>query len=151
MLFNSYLFLLAFLPAVTLAVLLLQYLERRQALFAFVILSSAVFYGYSSLPHLVIFYASIFMNYQISRFCRSSYLWLSLGVAANIGLLGVFKYAGFVTGVLRGVGLDVPSISLALPLAMSLSTFQQISFLIDSRRGIITRPDLLTWRCPFLC
>ncbi len=66
MLFNSYLFLFAFLPAVTLGVLLLQRLERRKALFAFVILSSAVFYGYSSLLHLAILCASILMNHQIS-------------------------------------------------------------------------------------
>lgn len=54
----------------------------------------------------------------------------------NLGLLGTFKYSGFITeniNLLFGLQLDVPSF--ILPIGISFYTFQTISYTIDVYRG----------------
>ncbi len=54
----------------------------------------------------------------------------------NLGLIGVFKYTGFVlTNVyaLFGISADVPKI--ALPIGISFYTFQLLSYVVDVYRG----------------
>ena len=85
---------------------------------------------------------SILANYgfgqQILRLARggrpqAARRWLIAGVAANLALLGWFKYANFlVQGVLR---LHTPELDIFLPLAISFFTFQQIMFLVESESG----------------
>ena len=59
-----------------------------------------------------------------------------LGVAANLALLGLFKYADFAVGTLNAVVGDAFSLpGLALPLGISFFTFHAISYLIDVHRG----------------
>ena len=65
---------------------------------------------------------------------------LAAGVAANLVVLGWFKYAGFFA---RTAGLPVPDI--VLPLAISFFTFQQIMFLVDSRRRLVPLAGLLPY------
>ncbi len=145
MLFNSHLFLLVFLPIVWLGIFVLQRYRNRSLLLAFIFLASLIFYRYSSAFHLAIFTASIIFNFYISGLCRASSLCVAIGIAGNLGLLGVFKYAGFVTGELHHAGVSVTVFSYALPLAISFYTFQQISFLVDIRRGVTVRPGFLTY------
>jgi alginate O-acetyltransferase complex protein AlgI len=58
----------------------------------------------------------------------------SLGV--NLGLLGTFKYAGFVVETVNGaLGTTFTSPGFALPLGISFYTFQTISYVIDVYRG----------------
>ena len=123
MLFNSHLFLLVFLPIVWLGIFVLQRYRNRTLLLAFIFLASLIFYGYSSAFHLAIFTASIIFNFYISGLCRANSLCVAIGIAGNLGLLGVFKYAGFVTGELRHAGVSVTAFSYALPLAISFYTF----------------------------
>lgn len=62
--------------------------------------------------------------------------WLMLGVAANLGLLGFFKYADFFlenAALLAGGGID--PIGVILPIGISFFTFQQIAYLVDVREG----------------
>ena len=54
-----------------------------------------------------------------------------LGIALNLGVLGVFKYADFFLGVVESQF----HFGLALPLAISFFTFQQVAYLVDLRRG----------------
>ena len=64
-------------------------------------------------------------------------------VAADLGVLGVFKYYGFfaqeINGVLEsvGLGLSMPLVALAIPLGVSFITFQAISYTVDVHRGKI--------------
>lgn len=60
--------------------------------------------------------------------------WLIIGVAADLAALGSFKYLGFFSGILRGVGLDVPDPMIALPIGISFYIFQSISYLVDVYR-----------------
>jgi D-alanyl-lipoteichoic acid acyltransferase DltB (MBOAT superfamily) len=66
---------------------------------------------------------------------------LAVGVSLVVGLLVVFKYAGFAGELFATgaglLGLDVlpPSIALALPVGISFWTFQTIAYLVDVARG----------------
>ncbi len=67
---------------------------------------------------------------------------MAAAIALNLVVLGVFKYAYFaVTNVNAAFGTDFTLGSIILPLGISFFTFEQISFLVDVRRGQ-TRPSL---------
>jgi alginate O-acetyltransferase complex protein AlgI len=75
---------------------------------------------------------------------------LALSLSANLGLLGYFKYAGFLlevaSDVSRAVGspLLVPAFSTVLPIGISFYTFQSLSYTVDVYRGRISaEPSLL--------
>ncbi len=64
-------------------------------------------------------------------------------IAMNLGMLGVFKYAGFAAVTLNdglrllGTGLRVPVPHLILPLGISFYIFQSISYTVDVYRGLL--------------
>jgi len=74
---------------------------------------------------------------------RRKRLWLVLGLAANLGLLGWFKYAGFfwenASALLRALDLPVAAgpLVVVLPIGISFYTLQAIGYLVDVYR----RPD----------
>jgi alginate O-acetyltransferase complex protein AlgI len=71
---------------------------------------------------------------------------LAGGIAANLGLLGYFKYANFLTDNINAafnVGLALPDI--LLPLGISFFTFTQIAYLVDSYRGEAREYDFLNY------
>ena len=63
--------------------------------------------------------------------------WIPLfGVALNLAVLGLFKYADFFRGTVFGLlGQHWQPWDLILPLGISFFVFQKISYLIDLRRG----------------
>lgn len=62
-------------------------------------------------------------------------------VAADLLLLGFFKYAGFLAETVNALpGVALPVLSLALPLGISFYTFQGISYCVDVYRGTV-RPE----------
>jgi len=67
---------------------------------------------------------------------------ITAGVAFNLALLGLFKYADFALGTFNAVlGADTFALpQLALPLGISFFTFHSISYLIDVHRGDV-RPS----------
>jgi D-alanyl-lipoteichoic acid acyltransferase DltB (MBOAT superfamily) len=71
---------------------------------------------------------------------------LIVGVLFNLSLLGYFKYSDFflknINGLFSG---DIPLLHLALPLAISFYTFQQIAYLVDSYRGETREYDFLNY------
>jgi alginate O-acetyltransferase complex protein AlgI len=142
MIFSSLPFLLYFLPAVLTLFLLLRALNQPEAALLTLLLASWGFYAAWSPAYLALLLGSIGINYlaglQIKR--RGSQPWLALGIAFNLGLLGLFKYAGFISGeVLR----MAEPLSLVLPLAISFFTFQQVAWLVDLSRGVVGLPG---WR-----
>ena len=61
---------------------------------------------------------------------------LAASLVFDLGMLGVFKYSGFVVenmNLLTGLSLPVPQI--ALPIGISFYTFQTISYVVDVYRG----------------
>ena len=62
--------------------------------------------------------------------------WLVLGVLANLGALGYFKYAGFLVDNANALlGTTWHLARIVLPLGISFFTFQQIAYLVDAHRG----------------
>ena len=129
MLFHSQMFMLGFLPPV----LLLFHGARTQRSREWVlVLASLVFYGgwdWRFVPALV---ALTLANWLCVRAWAGSGWrgWLGAGVALNLGVLGVCKYADFVAAQF-GAG----PLGIILPLGVSFFTFQKISYLVDLHRG----------------
>jgi len=69
-------------------------------------------------------------------------MWLALGLVFNLGLLGVFKYAGLLAGT-----LGLPFGGIYLPLGISFFTFQQVMYLVDTSRGQTDDVPLLDYAC----
>jgi D-alanyl-lipoteichoic acid acyltransferase DltB (MBOAT superfamily) len=103
-------------------------------------LVSAVFYAawdWRFLPMLII---SISFNFSVAKLIinRNSLPLLLAAIAANLALLGWFKYAGLFVGTINSVsGESIAVPDLILPLGISFFTFQQISYLIECRNGKI--------------
>ena len=61
---------------------------------------------------------------------------LTLGIVANVSLLAYFKYTDFlIQNINMAIEGHIPLLHLALPLAISFFTFQQIAYLVESYRG----------------
>ena len=90
---------------------------------------------------------SILINYFLGRIIqkekasRLGFFIMWLGIALNLGVLGVFKYADFFLGVVESQF----HFGLALPLAISFFTFQQVAYLVDLRRGEIKPPSFINY------
>src|SRR5690349_23564723 len=116
MLFNSFPFLLVFLPAALLIQVLAERFAPRFRLQALLALS-LIFYGYWDWRFVPLIVASILVNWIVARVFgkrRPPYV-LPLAIAANLLVLGVFKYSGFFAGIANWLGgLDLPEPRFAL-------------------------------------
>ena len=150
MLFNSYEFLFAFFPISLAVYFLCKRFAGRLEYLALLVLS-LFFYAWWNVYFLPLLLLSITVNYifgtiiasQVGNGRQRAAGWLmAAAVALNLGVLGVFKYAYFaVTNLNTALGTDFTLGSIILPLGISFFTFEQISFLVDVRRGQ-TRPSL---------
>ena len=141
MLFNSYSFILAFLP-VSLAVFFAVGARHHLAAAAWLTLASLFFYGWWDPRYVVLLLASIAWNFSIGRIIAQSTApgiktaVLATGIAANIGLLAYFKYANFFLHSINALfGSSIGLGEIILPLGISFFTFTQIAFLVDTYRG----------------
>jgi D-alanyl-lipoteichoic acid acyltransferase DltB (MBOAT superfamily) len=141
MLFNSFAFLLVFLPA-ALAVHALAARSERLRLPVLLVLS-VVFYGYWDWRFVPLMLVSIALNHAVARlFARSGDgRVIVAAILANLAVLGLFKYAGFFARLANGLGLAVPEVELPLPLGISFFTFHHIMYLVDLRAGRAPRLD----------
>ena len=148
MLFNSVPFLAIFLPITLVTCFLLAARASSRAALAWLAFASLVFYGYWRLADVPVLLGSVMMNYCIGRQLqiRASRLLLIFGVAANLLLLGFFKYLIFLTvtaNAALGAAFTVPQI--ILPLGISFYTFQQIAYLVDSHGGVVKERNPLDY------
>jgi D-alanyl-lipoteichoic acid acyltransferase DltB (MBOAT superfamily) len=108
-------------------------------------LASFVFYGWWDPRFLLLILASGFLDFwaggQMRRDPQRKKLYLMLSLAGNLGSLAAFKYLGFLTGNLQALGLDVPLLTLPLPVGISFYTFQSMSYTIDIYRGELEPTD----------
>ena len=140
MLFNSYVFLFAYLP-ITVAGFFI--LGRRSQLWAAAWLAGAslFFYGWWDYRYLPLLLGSVVFNYACAgllapgRGMHRKAL-LTAAIAANLGLLAYYKYAGFfVASLAELLAQPLPALHVVLPIGISFFTFTQIAFLVDSYRG----------------
>jgi D-alanyl-lipoteichoic acid acyltransferase DltB (MBOAT superfamily) len=146
-LFNSYAFLLAFLPATYIG---FYCIARRWAAAAnlFLALASLFFYGWWDWRYVPLLVGSVAFNYCAARQLIGAAqgnnpgrvrAWLTLAVAADLALLGVFKYADFFVSSADALGAQIPLLHVALPLGISFFTFTQIAYQVDIARGEVER------------
>ena len=136
MLFNSQLFLLAFLPLTLIAYYRLA--NDRPAREWLLIAASLIFYGYWDFRLVPLLVGSIIANWLFALCFRgtSHKAIVILGVALNLFIIGVFKYTDFFAGSLSWlVGAQHSPWNIILPLGISFFTFQQISYLADRYKG----------------
>ncbi len=141
MLFNSKIFIFLFLPITLIGYYGCNKFKKETAGMAWLILMSFLFYGYFKPIYLPILVGSILFNYAVSSFLLKlgkqniRKLLLILGVGANISVLGLFKYEGFLKDIVNGIfATDFQPLGLLMPLGISFFTFQQISYVVDSYR-----------------
>lgn len=143
MLFNSYIFIFAFLPIALAGYYGFNYFRLYKVSNIFLIGMSLWFYGYFNKNYLLIICGSIIANFFISKgmAClgerqRIRKLLLIFGICANIALIFYFKYYDFfLENINIAFGKSFELRHIVLPLGISFFTFQQISYLVDSCRG----------------
>lgn len=150
MLFNSYEFLLVFLPVTWVIFRLVARFRVPAAAMATLITASLVFYGYWNPKLILLLLLSVAFNYfwsaWLDRARTHARLRLAFGIAVNLAVLGYFKYANFLlenmtqAGILPRIEWDV-----VLPLGISFFTFVQIAYLVDVYTGLARRGGLLQY------
>ena len=151
MVFSDLLFLFCFLPSFALCYLLAGWIDRRfpnaalpatnRAKNAVLVLFSLIFYAWGEPVYVFLMLLSVLINFFVGLRVekhleerKKAKVWLTVGVAVNLLLLGTFKYLGFFGQLLADCGLPVGVPHLALPIGISFYTFQSISYLVDVYR-----------------
>lgn len=137
MVFSSLVFLCVFLPVVFLLDRILPGIRSRNAL---LLCASLLFYAYGEPVYVFLMIGAAFFNYLwallMERYPRYRRWFLWLSVIENLGVLGVFKYAGFLVKSFNScTGFHVPVPQITLPIGISFFTFQAMSYIFDVYRG----------------
>jgi alginate O-acetyltransferase complex protein AlgI len=146
MLFNSYLFIFAFLPIALLVFLILSKRKTIGAQLIWLAAWSCVFYAYWNPKYIIVLMASVVVNYVIAQklMDNKNKLLFTTGILFNIAVIGYFKYTGFFLhnfNMLMSSNFSLHT--LALPLGISFITFQKIAYLVDVYQGRVTERNFL--------
>ena len=142
MLFNSYIFILLFLPLVLVGYYGLYRLKNATYSKVFLLGMSLWFYAYFNINYLFIILGSIILNYIFSQIlgkCELKPMYrkgIMIGaIGANVAIIFYYKYFDFfISNMNSCFQLDWQLKNLVLPLGISFFTFQQISYIVDSYR-----------------
>lgn len=142
MVFSSAIFLFLFLPLVLAG----YYLVPRGLRNGYLLIASLIFYAWGEGFLVLLMLTSVALNYVGGRLIdgcrveRSRRIALAITLAANLVLLGWFKYANFIADNLNVMlgALGLPTWGLEpvhLPIGISFFTFQAMSYVVDIYRG----------------
>ncbi|RJG07121.1 MBOAT family protein [Noviherbaspirillum cavernae] len=141
MLFNSYFFLLVFLPLSLLGFFLLGRFGKSVGA-NWLAACSLFFYAWWDSRYIALLLGSICVNYLAGSYIAShagkikARTALIVAIAANVLLLGYYKYADFfVTSANAVFETNWPVLGVILPIGISFFTFTQIAFLVDAWAG----------------
>ena len=139
--FTSLTYVFVFLPFVVAGWIALR---RTPFANAFIAAASLYFYASSALWYLGPLFATALLDYVVGQKVhatndeRRRKTLTAASIVANLGLLGYFKYAPWLTSkasvVLAHYGLSIPVVAVGLPPAISFYTFQSMSYTIDIYR-----------------
>ena len=141
MLFNSFEFLIFF-PVVTILYFLLPHKLRWFHLLA----ASCLFYMAFVPIYILILFITIIIDYIAGIMIegaqgRRRKWFLVLSIAANVGVLAIFKYYNFTATNINYLftashtGAHIPLLNIILPIGLSFHTFQAMSYTIEVYRG----------------
>ncbi len=119
------------------------------------VMASLFFYAFWDVRYLSVLLTSVGVNFWLggrilaardrAQDLRAKH-WMIIGVSFNLLVLGGFKYAYFLASNLFAMfDQAAPFASPVLPLAISFVTFQKIAYLVDCRRGLVTRHNPLDY------
>jgi D-alanyl-lipoteichoic acid acyltransferase DltB (MBOAT superfamily) len=152
MLFTSGEFLFVYLPLTLALFFLIARWAGDAAAAAWLVLASFVFYAYWLPVYTALLALSIVFNYTLGRWiagCDAQHaklrrLLLFVAVAANLAVLGYFKYANFFLDTLTALfGRSLGSLNVILPIGISFYTFTQIAYLVDVYAGKVKESNPL--------
>ncbi len=142
MVFSSFIFLFGFLPVV----LALYYITPRRFRNVTLFVVDLVFYSWGEPKLVLLMLVSVLLNYFSAiligiyrpkkRLARAIFI---LSIILNLGLLGFFKYIGFIGETLQFMlpFLNIPILEVSLPIGISFYTFQTMSYTIDVYRNTV--------------
>ena len=140
MLFNSFEFILGFLPITVIGFFLISLRGSRSLAVAYLSAASMFFYAWWNPWYLLLILAEVVFNFLLGRQLvrpdlspRARLLLTIFGVGTMLVVLGYFKYTYFILDILRELGGPAWSVGkIILPLGISFHSFQQIAYLVDS-------------------
>jgi alginate O-acetyltransferase complex protein AlgI len=148
MLFNSYQFVFLFLPVVVIIFFVTAKFNYYWAA-GYLGIASLLFYSSWHYQDLYLLLPSIAWNYSVGYWlskispCNKKKL-LILAIAANLIVLGYFKYANFFVDNVNSISSwQLSNDKIALPLGISFFTFTQIAYLVDSYLGKVKEFNLI--------
>lgn len=143
MVFSSLTFLLVFLPAFLLLYFLTPVRWRNLTL----LVASVVFYAWGAPDFVLLLLGSTVVNFYLVRAMDKATsavakkLWCTAALLFSLGLLAWFKYINFfvdnINALLTSLGLGVMGwTKVLLPIGISFFTFQSITYVMDTYRGV---------------
>ena len=137
--FTTIAFMFRFLPIF----LIVYYVVPTRYKNLILLIGSFVFYAWGQHFYLLLLMLSIVVNYTFGRLIGERRAQrkplLILGLIYNFGLLVFFKYTNFfienINALLTATHIQIPTISVVMPLGISFYTFQVVSYLVDVYRG----------------
>jgi len=147
--FNSYAFILYFLPITVLLYFLANKIKPIVGKLVIVI-ASIVFYSMGRPNMLIYLGISILINYgsalAIKRFKINSKIMMALPIVVHVILLFYFKYLNFaITNINTFFGKEFELQEIILPLGISFYTFQQIAYIVATERGELENNDIIDY------
>lgn len=136
--FNSYIFILLFLPVTVFLYFMANYCISINAGNILLILASFIYYMYIGKRCFCILLFSILINYLLSRAIKDkkSNMIFAITIAFNIGILLYFKYCNFfILNVNKIFKHEYSLQNIILPLGISFITFQQIAYIVNIYKG----------------
>jgi len=156
MLFNSYIFIFIFLPAVFFIYFGLILNKKNYLAKCWLVIASLFFYGWWNIYFLPILIVSILVNFSITRKIQSlkknkndakpRKIFFLAGLLFNIAFLGYFKYRDFFLETINQIfQSDFVLLHLVFPLGISFFTLQQIAFLVDAYEDLADEPNFIDY------
>lgn len=143
MVFNSYSFILIYLPVCVAGFHLLKRTKVPALAKYFLLCASLFFYGLHNLRSLLVLCISVMLNYALSLYlCREEAAFrkavLTAGIVLDLGALIYCKYLLFFEDVSNSLfHTQFGAIPLIVPLGISFYTFTQIAYLVDAYREMV--------------
>lgn len=153
--FNSYIFILGFLP-ITLIIYYLLLKWNHIVAKVFLLLSSFVFYGFANYELLFFLTVTILVNFAAHRLvfnlvqaddsASKAKIITVIAIIINVGALYYCKYTNFFINNLNAIfGKEIQFLTILMPLGISFITFQQIAFIVDTNRKQAPQTNILDY------
>ncbi len=134
MIFSSLIFIYLFLPLCLISYAAVKQIRYRNLI---LVIFSLIFYAWGEPTRIVFLLLSAFLNYffglGVARYKnKAGKAILGLSLVYNIGMIGVFKYSGFLMENINAIfGAEFPVPQIAQLVGISFYTFQVMSYVID--------------------